>query len=76
LFLYNKRCYTGVINNAKGESSMNCCNNDCNQGRNCPARQSCELPDEESLNGAAAMLWAAVVVLVLVIVGLSLWVVA
>lgn len=23
---------------------MNCCNQNCNQGRDCPARQACELP--------------------------------
>ena len=23
---------------------MTCCNKNCNQGRNCPARQACELP--------------------------------
>jgi hypothetical protein len=24
---------------------MNCCNHACNQGRTCPVRQACELPD-------------------------------
>jgi hypothetical protein len=23
---------------------MSCCNKNCNQGKNCPARQACELP--------------------------------
>lgn len=24
-----------------------CCNHGCNQGRNCPARQACQLPEQE-----------------------------
>jgi len=23
---------------------VSCCNKNCNQGRNCPARQACEIP--------------------------------
>jgi hypothetical protein len=26
---------------------MTCCNKNCNQGKNCPARQACELPEPE-----------------------------
>lgn len=39
-----------------------CCNNDCNQGRTCPARQACELPiDDDIADPAGAVVTAAIV---------------
>lgn len=26
---------------------MTCCNKNCNQGRDCPARQACEIPEPD-----------------------------
>lgn len=36
------------------------CSQACNQGRNCPARQACELPESDM--DAAGDLWAAIIV--------------
>jgi hypothetical protein len=60
---------------------MNCCDKHghCNQGRNCPARQACELPDEDTppmsfdeVMNLVVALFAAIGV-VAVIMALGFW---
>jgi hypothetical protein len=29
---------------------MTCCNKNCNQGKNCPSRQACEIPEPDPPN--------------------------
>jgi len=57
------------------QRTQSCCNSQCNQGRACPARQACELPEDASMTTALIdMLWAiglvACVVVVITLVSL------
>lgn len=45
-----------------------CCNNDCNQGRDCPLMQ------EEIAAGAGALLWCIAAAVVCVVTVLAVWV--
>lgn len=39
------------------ECGETCCNHGCNQGRNCPARQACLLPENVPSNFGIAPVW-------------------
>jgi len=51
------------------ECGETCCNHGCNQGRNCPARQACELPDNVPSNFGIALEWFTSLVISWVVVG-------
>ncbi|CAB5144462.1 hypothetical protein UFOVP147_14 [uncultured Caudovirales phage] len=59
---------------------MNCCNHNCNQGRDCPVRQACELPitmDEPPVTFARVIFWVrnalAGVGIAACIIGIGFW---
>ncbi len=42
------------------ERTESCCNSQCSQGRACPARQACELPEDAAMRATLVdLLWAA-----------------
>lgn len=52
---------------------MNCCDYDCNQGRDCPARQSCELPIDMIEPERTTNYWPWVFLVSAAIWGLLYW---
>lgn len=53
---------------------MRCCNHNCNQRRDCPTRQACELPDKGSLPWVEMLTDVAITLVVFfitVLVGLN-----